>query len=311
MLKEYEGSKAHWVSLKFKGAGEAEKFQALAKQSHSIDALKALGYENEAKSVINNTITMAMVSDCLHHIFEALRCFEKRKFIVGFNLLRKPLKDNLLYLSWMLGDEDKFYQDFMSGNPKELTQSKLGNFREEIFRKAIAQTPLKNFIFPAELNSILFDRKNDTGLDGWFQHAVHLVTVQHLEIQTAPQNFNFIFKDPSSEDVYYSIYENLPYVLLYLTHVIAALFNRIHEMDPGAQDALLVRSFNGFQLMCNYKPEEAHRMIREAMSGLLSCESCSNTIKITEYNAAKLLLSESVRCNKCGRITSVPFSYVF
>ena len=39
-----------------------------------------------------NTITIGMVSDCLHHIYEALRCMERRKVVVAFNLLRKPLK---------------------------------------------------------------------------------------------------------------------------------------------------------------------------------------------------------------------------
>ena len=53
-----------------------------------------------------------MVSDCLHHLYEALCCMEKRKVIVAHNLLRKPLTDNLMYLSWMLGDEDAFYAAF-------------------------------------------------------------------------------------------------------------------------------------------------------------------------------------------------------
>ena len=40
-----------------------------------------------------------MVSDCLHHVYKALRCLEKRKVIVALNLLRKPLTDKFLYLS--------------------------------------------------------------------------------------------------------------------------------------------------------------------------------------------------------------------
>ncbi len=68
--------------------------------------------------MVLNTITMAMVSDCAHHIYEALRCFEKGKVIPGFNLLRKPLLDNLMYFTWMVADEDGFHLAFTLVTPR-------------------------------------------------------------------------------------------------------------------------------------------------------------------------------------------------
>ena len=49
-----------------------------------------------------------------------LAWFEKRKFAVGYALLRKPLKENLLFLSWLLADQDDFinrgfYESFFDG----------------------------------------------------------------------------------------------------------------------------------------------------------------------------------------------------
>lgn len=111
VLKEYLAAEANLVTVKFKSKINAAQFQKIAASEDTIAALRKTGYSKEAKRVILNQITIAMVSDCLHHIYEALRCFEKRKSVVAFNLLRKPLKDNLIYLTWMLGDEDDFYRN--------------------------------------------------------------------------------------------------------------------------------------------------------------------------------------------------------
>lgn len=78
-----------------------------------------------------------MISDCLNHVYEALKCFEKRKYIVGFNLLRKPLTESLLYLSWIYGNPNEFYLQFTKGDPKVLTLSVLGSERKQIYLKAI------------------------------------------------------------------------------------------------------------------------------------------------------------------------------
>ena len=119
--------------------------------------MRELGLHSEARRVVMNQITMAMVSDCAHHIYEALRCFEKRKFIPGFNLLRKPLLDSLMYLTWIAADEDDFYSKFSAGDPTKLTQKLLGNRRSELFAAAIAQTELADVVAAEDLITILFD----------------------------------------------------------------------------------------------------------------------------------------------------------
>lgn len=96
LLKQYEEAEALHVKVKFRSKVEADLFEGLANDD-SIEALRAAGYPKQARRVILNTITMAMVSDCLHHLFEALKCLEKRKSVVALNLLRKPLMDSLLY----------------------------------------------------------------------------------------------------------------------------------------------------------------------------------------------------------------------
>ncbi len=249
MLKEYGEKDAGLVTIKFQSEITVKQFQEIADTEDPVEALRKTGYPKEAKRVILNQITMAMVSDCLHHIFEGLRCLEKRKIVVALNLLRKPLKDSLIYLAWMLGDEEGFYGEFTSGDPERLTHKRLGNVRVEILSKAIEKTKINSMIDPAVLNALLFDRRHVEGLELLFQHAVHLITVQNIELRTSPQNFNFIFANPSDDDIYYAVFNVLPYILLFLSHVCVSLFNRIRTMEEGASDAFYLRSVYGFCLV--------------------------------------------------------------
>jgi hypothetical protein len=252
-----------------------------------------------------------MVSDCLHHIYEGLRCFEKRKIVVAFNLLRKPLKDSLLYLCWILGDEDEFYETFMSGVPEELTQKKLGNRRQGILTKAVNSTAVAPLIDPALLNQILFDRKSPQSLELAFQHAVHLVTDMHVELRTSPKNFTFIFKRYTDDDTYEGAYKWLPYVLLFLSHVIMGLFDRMRPMDEGAKSAHFIRTMFAYSIIEGADASSTMEYLERALSEKVKCARCASSIKLTRSNAIKVAVTDSFRCTACGKKNPFPFSYLF
>lgn len=311
MLVEYESAQAHWIQVEFRNAAEADRFAALT-EDDSLTALRHAGYHEEARRVVLNTITMAMVSDCLHHLFEALNCLEKRKSIVALNLLRKPLLDSLVYLSWMLGDEDGFYTAFTSGDPKVLTPSMLGNRRKEIIAQALAHTRIGTRIDADLICDALFDTENEAGLYGLFQHAVHLITVKRVELRTTPENFNFIFKDPFDDDIYEGIYEHLPDLLLYLSHVVLELYDRIKPMEEGAKTAFVIRSLFGSDLVRGGAHAATVReTLEETLAPHLRCDDCGTKLVVTAHNACRLVLTDSYRCTRCRRAQGLPFSWLF
>ncbi len=310
VLVEYEKEEAHLVSVNFANRSEQDLFEKYANENDVIEALNKLGYLDKSRRAIINTTLMAMLSDCLHHIYEALKCFEKRKFVVGFNLLRKPLLDSLIYLSWILCREDEFYESFIQSSPENLTQNRLGNIREKLFEECITIVGLDDLIDANELHRILFSKSDEDGLYLYFQHAVHLVTVQHIKLKTAPQNFNFIFKNPLDDDVYDCLYQNLPYVLLYLSHIIINVFNRMEPMENGAISAFNIRTKIGYQAIYHdVKPNEFE--IFSKIFEDIPCSHCNKAIKLTQYNIVKISLTESFRCNNCRRNNYFPFSYLF
>lgn len=311
LLVEYEAANANVVSFKFRDEAEAKRFNQLAEKENSISAMRAVGYEIEARRVILNQITMAMVSDCLHHIFEALRCLEKRKAVVALNLLRKPLTDNLLYLSWMLGDENRFYDAFTTRSPKGITASILKGRRAEILSEALAKTEVAHVLRSDFIDRTLFEQANESGFQKLFQHAVHLITAQRVELQTTPQNFNFIFKKYTDDDLYELIYNALPHMLLYLSHVIFCLFERIAAPEAGGKRGFHVRSILGLYLVEGGE-NRVHALTRVAdLVKNISCPDCDSGLKISPHNAGRLLLTESFRCTACRRVQPFPFSWLF
>lgn len=310
LLVQYEAAEAHHVKVKFRSKVEAATFAEVAK-TDSIEALRATGYPVQARRVILNTITMAMVSDTLHHIFEALKCMEKRKTVVALNLLRKPLLDSLVYLSWMLGDEDAFYTAFTSGDPAALSPKMLGNLRARIIEQALAKTEVATVLNADFLRETLFSAKNDYGLYRLFQHAVHLVTVERIELRTEPENFNFIFKRHSDDDIYHAVYEVLPHLLLYLAHVMLELFERIASMDEGAKRAFQVRSIFGLSLLEGGEGAEDVTTRLGTLQANFTCTDCGTALTVTPHNASRIILTESYRCPKCRRVHGFPFAWMF
>lgn len=306
---EYEGADAHVVSVVFRSKAEAKAFEECAEKKDPITAMRACGYEAESRKLVVNQITMAMVSDCLHHIYEGLRCLEKRKVIVALNLLRKPLTDNLLYLSWLLGDEDDFYNVFTTNSPRGITSNILKGNRAEIISRALGLTEVVDVLNADFIDQTLFSQVNPSGFQKIFQHAVHLVTVQREEFKTTPENFNFIFKRYTDDDLYELIYDVLPHVLLYLSHIIFGLFERMVAPDIGSKNAFFVRSILGLYLV-EGKENEANAI--ERLSGLSSveCPNCHSALKITSHNAARLVLTDTYRCAVCRRCHLFPFSWI-
>jgi len=239
--------------------------------------------------------------------------------LVGVPLARNLLLDlqggaagPLTYLSWMLGDEDAFYAAFESGQPEALALKKLGNHRAKIIADALAETGVAEILDAEFIRRAIFDRGFIEGLHGLFQHAVHLITVDYPELRSSPENFNFIFKKHTDEDIYEGVYDVLPSIMLYLSHVMLELFDRIKPMEAAAKRSFYARSATGIHLVGDR--EQAQKVVRELFApfqGRLMCDACGAAIGASLHNAARMLMSETLRCGKCRRVDCFPFSYLF
>jgi hypothetical protein len=130
---------------------------------------------------------------------------------------------------------------------------------------------------------MLFTAANKHGLYRLLQRAVHLVTVQRVELRTEPENFNFIFKRHADDDVYMGVYDALPGVMLYLSHVVTELFNRMQPLDSGSKMAFTARSIFGFHLV---QESDEVAEIKQWLSALLAgivCATCKTPLTFTHH----------------------------
>ena len=98
-----EGEKANifQVPVTFRSQADAEAIRDLSGEE-LWSWLQANRYEWVNLELSYKQLIVALLADFCQFVYEALRCSEKGKLAVTYTLLRKPFKDNLFYLEWLL-----------------------------------------------------------------------------------------------------------------------------------------------------------------------------------------------------------------
>jgi hypothetical protein len=309
LLVQYEGSGAHrWVS------DAVEK--ALSEQPNGPDEvdlvqlLKGDGLERPYKHHIVSHLVLSLTSDLLHFIYEALSCFEKRKFSVGFALLRKPLKENLLFLAWILGDAEDFISRFEANNSKTLGGT-LEPQRLEIFRRAIAKLPTSEAFSPDLIHDLIFSKTNPAGFEPVWQRASHLITSQGALLKTDDYDINFVFNDPASDHLYEHLYRKLPYLMIFAMQVVLESFSLILKANERTVSHLMLTTMGCYEsLFIASRKQHVARALNKTLKPFLKCIHCDAPFQINRRNAPGIYLHESAQCETCGLPTDVPLYWL-
>ena len=310
LLIQYEQSGAHrWLTDAFS--------KALADNGiHHADIdilefLKQRGLVRFYQHHIVAHLVLGLTSDMLHFIYESLMCFEKRKFAVGFALLRKPLKENLLFLSWLLGNEEDFVARFEKDNYTTLNGVPPER-RLQIFRDAISRLATKEAFAADLLNNMIFSKTHERSFEPVWQRATHLITSQGALLRTEDLNINFIFHDAASDELFELLYSNLPYVMLYVTQVALECFARILRGNEHTTSHLILTSLGAFEcLFERTRKRGVTSLLRNQLKPFLNCIHCLSPLKLTRDNAIAMYLQETLYCHKCGLSSPLPLYWLF
>jgi len=310
VLIEYEAKQAHTqIENAF-----IEVMKSIDKPSEEIDILgflKDKDLTKEYKQYLCGHIIMALTSDMLHFLYESLRCFEKRKFTVALSLLRKPLKENLWLLSWLLADET----DFINRFEKENYQSFGGITKEKrisVFHKAIEKLALKE-AFEAELIwDMIYSKKCLRGFEPYWQRATHLTTKYGELLKTEDYSFNYIFKNPFDDDLFEVVYsKSLPYLLLFLMQVSFECFNRISPTNSKTVNYYIITTLGCYQsIFGDGRSQIMTNMLRKLLGDILVCVHCNTKLKIYKKDAPSFYLAGRLPCYKCGLENEVPLFWL-
>lgn len=307
MFKELAERKFPTVQLDFDDPSEAEAFTS---SSDPIGYFLENGYRDLAKQLTVGQAMMAVFSDFFNFIYEGLIALEKRKFVVALALFRKPLKENLLYLTIMLADDEAFFKGIENSPAKSFGHPGLQDtHRRSYFERAKSLIPFAEFVDPTTLHDLIFDVGNESGLAPLFDKATHLVTGR-AQIATEDFNLNFVFKSPADDDVYATIYSQLSYILLYAMLLEIELFKKAgFKSEKLAQWFSLtgLGSYSGLFLKGSCSICAGMNRI---LKPFLICPHCGEPVKIRKNEAARFFSAHKLSCRKCRHEHDFPLFWL-
>ena len=272
--------------------------------------MKEHGLVEPYKRHIISHVVLALTADMLHFLYEALSCFEKRKFSVAFSLLRKPLKEHLFFLSWILADEDDFISRFESNNYISFRVTSKEQ-RLSIIKKAISKLYVKEAFSENNIWNYVYSKDCENGFEATWQRATHLTTCQGELLKTEDYSFNFIFENVFDNFYYVFLREKLPYLFVYLSQIVLASFNQIHSVNEKTVNHLILITMGCYEaLFLDGRSMSISRMLQKTIGDMLSCIHCGAPFRIKKKTAPMFYLHEKFQCEKCGLMSEFPLYWL-
>lgn len=291
------------VEFEFSSKVDAEKFEKLNMSGESLWNWLDNNYSWVTEQMAAKHCLVALLSDFCQYIYESLICSKKGKLSVAYSLLRKPLKDNLFYLEWLLADPIEFCNSFNLLIPEVSTISK--EKKCHIITNAIASSKHKEWLSPEFIYDLRYNKKVDYGFESTWNKATHLVT-NFKSFKTEPGNFNFIFSDNKSKLSQWGHYYSLvPLLLFYTVEIVnVLLFNLTEKKYESTIDEL--RRLVGFFLWTHETTPEVNskNILKQARDIVkvfdLTCPLCKKKIGLIRKNLKTFFHNLGLTCCACG-----------
>ena len=296
-------------SLSFKFTNEVDE------QLELFDELERRKDIDISEKVFIPHIFFSILRDLNYYLFESLSCIERGKVTVAFSLARKPLQDNLFYLSWILVQPHEFLGKMQYGSSKEYDVSDLKGKKDfviDLFSKAKVLVQSKNssldfsqeLLNPELLYDVIYNRKAENSLTSAFDKSIHLVT-RNKNYPTEKQNLNFIFADDEIWDEFWNLYyQKIPYILLYLVEVIVAIFEKYVDIDEETSE--FNRYIRNLKIILtlseddNKELESIFDLIFSSDHLSMNCDECGNQFEFNIALVNEIREDYLYTCQKCG-----------
>lgn len=307
MLKQYEASGvSDWA------ANAIAKSAAEQGMGGGMDVLKlfdSFGLSETRKHLLISRLALALTSDLLHFVFEALCCLEKRKFTVALALMRKPFKENMLFLAWIVGDHEEFLRRFEGDTATTLNGISPAR-RREILGAAIQKLSTTEAFDADHLNELVFSKGMLNGFEPLWQKATHLITSRGENLKTEDLNINLIFNDVRSDYLYEAVYAKLPYLMLFVTQLVLRSFTEVAPNNKLTMSHLVLASMGAYECLSEIKSRPLTTGLVKRLRPFLRCLHCQNALRMSAKAAMTMYLLEKVECSSCHLWSDVPFYWL-
>lgn len=313
IIKEGENKKIFEVKHKFKDEREAKNWNPNKLQGEEFWFwLRANGYTNILRELSQKQVFIATLSDFCHYIYTSLECSKKAKISVAYELIRKPFKENLLFLEWLLADPEEFSDNFNEGNVADIAVSKISKDKKvKIISNALQNSKYSSWVDAHFIYDLRYSKKAEYGFEKLWNKATHLVT-SFDEFKTENENLNFVFSDDiAKESLWEHYYKLVPFLLFHTVQIVFGYVEKIGELSVLNDLLLEARKMIGFTLVLNKnsRNDVILKGAKELLKGLdLVCPLCKQKIKLNKHNLISFYELSVMECNICNTIFQLNFN---
>lgn len=262
-----------------------------------LDWMMENGYKNEAIKVIRSHVFFSLLNDFILYMHESFSCAERGVITVAYTISRKPIKDTLFYLCWLLADEEELINKIMYKDTSEYDPTKIpSDKKKEVIDKVVLITG--NTFASDLIYELIYSRKMEGGLSAIWDKTLHLVT-GNKDYPTAKGNLNFIFEHEESWHSHWDYYyRSMPIIMKIAIEVIVRIFEKIFQ--PSANIAYFNKYIRDMKFIRSSGTNNPliENNIRDLIVDLkIECESCSENYSI---NPDEFIEDYLISCPKCG-----------
>lgn len=308
LIKESEAERIFDVEFTFKNSDEAQSFN---KQSLEGEELWQWLYKNNYYQVIQELsrkqVFVAVLTDFCQFLYESLKCSNKGRLAIAYSLLRKPLKENLFILEWLLANPEDFSKKFHDHNLNDLDISKIPSQQKvKIISSSLDKSINKNWVDAQFIYDLRYSKNSFFGYEAVWNKAVHLVTT-FKDYKTEPENLNFVFSNDKviMDDLWRHYFRALPLLLNHTIEVTFSFIKNIIDLDIVSDYIFEAKRRIGMVLWSKefFKEDDNSELFNSAKEILksleLQCPLCKKRISIDKKNLYNFYYSSGIICKGC------------
>lgn len=258
------------------------------------------GYARDINESLYRHMIFSLISDYNKYVYDAILCARRYHFGPAFTLLRKPFKDNLLFLEMMYINHYNFIPKFLNNSIDNFAIDKISEpEKKNILKRCCRKT---GYLNDDRLYDLRYDKKSRESLEKIWNKTSHLIT-SYKEYATENGNLNIIFADDKIVQehlvYFYNVCVSVQYYFLYL------VLSILKDESLISDDEYLV-NFNNlhFACACTFSIESINK-ISEPIQ--LRCQHCGYDNSITKEIIIENINNKtcSFVCKKCEELNSV------
>jgi hypothetical protein len=294
---EYNQHFSHKVQLR--NEKDIEALESI-NQEDTFDTFVRMGYSDDMDWVLIKQVYVAVLADFVQFVSTALETSTKGQLSVTYSLLRKPFKDNLFILEWILSNPDSYLEKFKSKDSYQ--EISIDKIKPEEKLKIIESANKKSAIpfLPSDfIYEQRYDKSKPYGFERSWQMANHLVT-SYKHHKTEDMNLNFVFSNQEAKlSQWENLYLLLPSLLLYAVNICWSVYLTIQPQSKLIDGHMLSKIAVGYILCTKGTVQEFdNRIIKDVP---LLCEKCGREIPVTNKVEKTIINNGYYRCSKCHR----------